>query len=240
IELKSSDLLISSIAPVVVSVGIYLCVFVYLQIAKRSECKGFYLPAMFSNAGNMALPIALLAYGEEGISSALIYMVVVGLLIFSLGIFIVTSEFGFHHLYRQYVLYATIIGLLVNFFRIGIPQQIIRGLDMIAGIPIPMLLLTLGYNLTKFTVRSLRLGLIGSFFRIGMGFLISWLCFIKILGLATVTGKTIVLLSSMPAALIVFPIAEQNGADPEVVASIIVVSTVLGLFSIPLVIWFLG
>lgn len=240
IPLASTNVLMSAIAPIVVCLGLFLCVFTFLRVTNGEKFRGLYLPAMFSNAGNIALPIALITYGEEAVASALIYMVVLGLLIFSLGIFIVSKEIGLTELLKQYVLYAIIFGFAINAFHIPIPNQINIALDMIGSMAIPMLLLTLGYNLNNFHIYSLKFAFAGSFIRIGMGFIISWIIFIKMLGLTNITGKTIVLLSSMPAAVMVYPIAEKYEANPDIVASVIVASTLISIVTIPLVICFLG
>lgn len=240
INLAFTDLLITAIAPIVVSLGTAVCVFIFLRVNREKECRGLYLATMFVNAGNIALPITLLAYGNEGVASALIYIVVLGLLIFSLGVFIASRGMGITQLLRQYVLYATILGLSFNIFQIPIPKEIYIPLDLIGSITIPMLLLTLGYNLNALHISSLKYALVGSLFRMGIGFLLSWLFFIKMLGLTSIAAKTIVLLSSMPTALVVYPIAEQYDANPDIVASVIVASTLMSIITIPLVIWFLG
>ncbi len=203
ISLASPNLLVSAMGPIVVALGMLFSVFLYLRFTNRGKLRGLYLPTMFSNAGNIALPIALLTYGNEGVASALIYMVVLGLLIYSLGIFIVSRKIGVSQLFKQYVLYAMVLGFIMNVFRVPVPNQIQITLEMLGSLAIPLLLFTLGYNLNRFHINSLKLAVAGSLFRIGIGFLLSWVMFIKILGLTSITGKTIVLLSSMPAAVMV-------------------------------------
>lgn len=240
IRFNTTDLLTAAVAPIVISLGVGLSVFIYSRLNKENAVRGLYLPTMFVNAGNVALPVVLLSYGEEAVASALIYTVVTGLLIFSVGIFIASRKIAKDEVMKQYVLYATLSGILVSTFQISIPRQIYIPIDMMGSLAIPMLLLTLGYNLNKFRITSLKSALIGSCFRIGMGFFLSWIIFVEVLGASSVTTKTIVLLSSMPAAIVVYPIAEQYDAHPDIVASVIVVSTLMSTVTIPLVLWFLG
>jgi predicted permease len=240
IEFQTTDLLAAAVAPIVISLGVGLCVYLYTRFNKGKSSRGLYLPTMFVNAGNIALPVVLLSYGEKGVASALVYTVVIGLLIFSVGILIATREVAIGRMLRQYVLYATGFGLLVNSFQISMPKQLYVPIDMMGAVAIPMLLLTLGYNLNRFHIHSIKFALIGSFFRIGVGFFLSWIIFIKVLGDTSLTAKTIVLLSSMPSAIVVYPIAEQYDANPEMVASVIVASTLISILTIPLVLWVLG
>ena len=62
-----SDVAVIAGAAVTVILGTGAISYVYLAIIKKRDLRGFYLPTMFMNSGNMSFPLALLAFGEEGL-----------------------------------------------------------------------------------------------------------------------------------------------------------------------------
>ena len=215
-------------------------VLIFLKLTDQEDMRGFYLPTMFMNAGNLAFSVLFFVYGNEALTKVVIYLVPASLLCFSLSVYIASKELKIIEVLKQPVLYAVITGVLFSIQGISVPKPIFQTMEFIGQITIPMLLLILGYSLNSLKVSSLKFALLGSFFRIGLGFLFSWIIFMLILGLKDVTGKVIVLISSMPSAIVVYPIAQQYDANPDIVASVIVASTLMSIITIPLVIWFLG
>ena len=68
--------------------------YIYLKITGRTDLKGLYLPTMFMNSGNMAFPLAFLAFGAEGLSVAVLYYVSISILVYTLGIYIAKGTGG--------------------------------------------------------------------------------------------------------------------------------------------------
>jgi malate permease and related proteins len=235
-----SDFATISFAALIIPLSTGFAVSIFLKITGKEDMRGFYLPTMFMNGGNMAFSIAYFAYGTEGLTKVIIYLIPSSLLCFSLSVYIASNKWTAVEMLKQPVIYALIIGAMVSFLKVPVNGAISQTADLIGQITIPMLLVILGYNLNNLQLNSVRLAVWGSVFRIGVGFLASWAIFVLILGLRDTTGKVIVLISSMPSALIVYPFAKKYDANPDVVASVIVASTLISIVTIPLVIWFLG
>jgi len=83
--------LLAGIAGIMSGVG--LLIWIYFSVF-RFRSRGFILPALFINAGNMGLPLALFAIGEPGLQRASICYVIMSTLQSSLGIYLVSRLAG--------------------------------------------------------------------------------------------------------------------------------------------------
>ena len=115
----------------------------------------FVLASTFPNAGNMGIPISFLAFGEEGLSVALIIFVAQGIISWPLGTLIVArgQAIGWKEPLMQVLklptLYAVPIALFIRFINFSIPSNLYRPIDMMADAAIPCMLLLLGYQLSN-------------------------------------------------------------------------------------------
>ncbi len=226
------------LSALLVVAGVGVIAHLYLRITGRTELRGFYLPTMFMNSGNMALPLALLSFGSRGLQVAILYYVSVSLLVYTLGIYMAKGGDGFREIFRLPLIYATLIGIGLSVAEIPLPSPLTVTVDMIGDATIPLMLLSLGYRLESIHARDLGMAIWGGIIRIGGGFLIS-LALVWFTGLGGVTGKIVILSSSMPSAVINFILTERYNLNPALVASVVVVSTVMSLFTTPLILAFI-
>lgn len=229
-----SDVAVIAGAAVTVILGTGAISYVYLAIIKKRDLRGFYLPAMFMNSGNMSFPLALLAFGEEGLSIAVIYYITVSLLVYSLGIYIAKGGGGLGEMFRLPLIYASIIGLAINLTNVTLPNPLQVTVDMLGAATIPLMLISLGYRLHSAKLSHFWISLAGSIIRIGGGVSIAYLIvtFFAIQGL---DAKIIILSSAMPSAVINFIISHRYNVHSDLVASTVVVSTLLSVVTTPLV-----
>ena len=103
----------------------------------------------------MGIPISFLAFGEEGLSVALIIFVAQGIISWPLGTLIVAraQTIGWKEPLIQVLklptLYAVPIALFIRFINFSIPSNLYRPIDMMADAAIPCMLLLLGYQLSN-------------------------------------------------------------------------------------------
>jgi len=139
--------------------------------------KTFMPPMMFSNTGNIGLPIAVLAFGEVALGAAVVLFSIEILLHFTLGASLLSHRFKLWSTLKSPVLLATVDGLLVNFigFELWIPE--IKTLDLLGQATISLLLFTLGVRLIVVNFDDWRLG-------------VFWCCVMSFIGLncRTVNG----------------------------------------------------
>ncbi|MBI3398909.1 MAG: AEC family transporter [Deltaproteobacteria bacterium] len=219
-----------SLAACGVVLGTGIMSFLYLRIINRKELRGFYLPIMFMNSGNMAFPLALLAFGEEGLAIAIIYYVAISILVYLLGIYIAKGQGGFSEIFKLPLIYASITGITLNLTDTVLPTPVLSTVEILGNATIPLMLVSLGYRLHSIHLTSLGISIAGALIRIGGGALIAyWLT--VIFDTDGLNQKIIILSSSMPSAVINFIVSYKY----ELVTSIISISTVLSLITTPII-----
>jgi len=202
----------------------------------RFRSRGFAMPSLFMNAGNMGLPLALFAFGEPGMQRATLLFVIITSFQYSLGIYILTGGSNWKEIFRLPLLYATIAGLSFNLGQVKIPELLFQPLALLGQSTLPLMLVGLGYRLHNF--QSLQWGhaLGGALLRIFGGFAAAWFA-VNLVGAAGVNRQVLLLYGALPAAVINFVLTEKYGQDPQLAASVVVLSTFISVFTIPVVLW---
>jgi predicted permease len=96
------------------------------------------------------------------------------------------------------------------------------------------MLVSLGYRLNS--IKSVTWGhsLVGALIRIGGGFACAYVT-VTLLEIHGVNRQVILLYGSLPSAVVNFVLTEKYGQDPELVASIVVITTLLSLGTVPVI-----
>ena len=199
---------------------------------------GFIVPVLFMNAGNMGIPLSHFAFGEPGLQRASLFFVIMSAFHYSLGVYILSGRGGWKEIFRLPLIYATLLGLSFNLGEIKVPAPIFQGLSLLGYSTIPLMLLSLGYRLHE--IRSLRWGhaLGGALIRI-VGGLAAAYATVSLLGIEGINRQMILLYGGLPSAVVNFVLTEKYSQDPELAASIIFLTTLFSLASVPLLFWFI-
>jgi hypothetical protein len=237
-ELAPTDLFMVGISVCAVIFGVGLLSYIYLGVTKQRELRGFYLPTMFMNSGNMAFPLALLAFGEEGLAVSVLYYITVGILVSSLGIYIAKGKGGLNEIFKMPLIYAAVLGVSLNLGDVKLPGPVLSTLEMLGAATIPVMQLSLGYRLYSTRFSNLGTSVAGALIRIAGGFLIAY-AVTALFGIEGVNRKVIILSSAMPSAVINFIISHKYKLHSELVASIVATSTLASLITIPILLYFL-
>jgi len=221
-------------ADVIVTFGCGLLAWLIFKI-KREKHTGLYLPVMFPNTVNIPFPIISLAYGDSGLFAATLYYIPNVILIYSLGIFIAAGRGWRENLINMLkvpTMYAAIIALLLNLNRIAVPALIMRPLDFIGSMVTPAVVLTLGYSLSRIKVTSIITTGLASLGRLGGGLAIGFLI-VYIFQMTGIIRSVVILMAAMPGAVNTYLIAAKYKNEPELVASVVFITTVVSLLLIP-------
>ena len=134
-----------------------------VALLARYKLKTFIPPMMFSNSGNMGLPLALFAFGEGAMEAAVVLFIVENTLHFSLGLKMMDWKSSiFRSLLRIPILLATLLGLAFNTLNLELPLVISTPIEMMGQIAIPLMLFALGVRLTAVDFRDWQIGLVGA------------------------------------------------------------------------------
>ena len=115
---------------------------------------------------------------------------------------------------------------------IAVPVWIGRTTTLLGDTAIPLMLLTLGASLSKMHLESLGRSVILSFVRLGLC-VSAGLLLTALLDVGGLTRKVLVLQASMPVGVLNYLVAQRYERSPEQVASLVLVSTLISLVSIP-------
>ncbi|HXV80146.1 MAG TPA: AEC family transporter [Candidatus Binatia bacterium] len=233
--LFAADLVVLFIGLVVLFAGVGLLIWLYFLIF-RFRSRGFALPVLFMNAGNMGIPLALFAFGPPGMQRATLLFVIITFFQYSLGIYILSGRGDWSEIFRLPLIYATLAGLSFNLGQVTVPELIFQPLSLLGQSTLPLMLVSLGYRLHDF--QSLQWGhaVGGALLRILGGFTAAAMA-VSLVGADGVNRQVLLLYGSLPAAVINFILTEKFSQDPNLAASIVVLSTFLSVFTIPLVLW---
>jgi malate permease and related proteins len=229
------------VSVVLVSLGCAAIGWILFKIMKTRHT-GLYLPISLPNTVNVPFPIISLAYGPAGLFVATLYYIPNLILLYSAGVYIASGKGWQENLKAMLkvpTLYTAILALLLNLFQVSVPSLIMRPLDFIGSMVVPTVVLTLGYTLSSVKITSLPVTLGASLIRLGgglaLGFLMVYL--FQITGLAR---AVVVLMSAMPAAVNTYTVAAKYKNEADLVASVVMVTTIASLVLIPFLLHILG
>jgi len=198
-----------------------------------------YLPALtFPNVGNMGLPVCLFAFGQTGFAVAMVYFIVTTTLQFIFGPAIASGKADIGAALRSPVVIACFVSLAVRFSGWAVPHWIGGIATLIGGMVIPLMLLSLGVALARFRVERIVKTFGFSCLRLGLGASAGWLVS-KGLSLPPVMTGAVVVQSSMPVAVFNYLYAEMYGNEPQEVAGMVLMSTILSMAALPVLVAFL-
>ena len=197
-----------------------------------------YLPALvFPNTGNMGLPLALLAFGEEGMALAVAYFTVCIIFQFTVGVAVSSGVTSPMALMRVPTIYAMIIALVFKVSDSTVPLWAGNTIEILSGFTIPLMLITLGISLQQLKIGDLGKSLVLALIRLLMGFAVG-LALAEVFGFDGAMKGVLILQSTLPVAVFNYLFAARYKTDPDTVAGAVVLSTVLSFATLPVLMWF--
>lgn len=193
----------------------------------------YLAPMIFGNTGNLGLPLALFAFGPEGLSLAVVVFAVTAVWSFTLGVWLVSAESSLKAIFREPLVGATILGALFLWQGWSIPEPLFNALDLIGQMAIPMMLITLGVAVARLRPTKLPRAVVLSIVKViacaGLTYGVA-----LALGLSDMASAVLILQMSTPVAVTSYLLAEKYGADSASVAGLVVVSTLLSVAYLPI------
>ncbi len=198
-----------------------------------------FVPSMmFNNCGNMGLPLAVLAFGEEALSAAVVLFLASNLLHFTLGTYIVGGKISWWNLLKMPVNIATIIGLVISFTHWEMPEVIHIPVQMLSQVAIPLMLISLGVRMTTVDLSAWRLGFIGAILCPLFSVLIAFFLLL-FMPIEPVQRVQLLMFATLPPAVLNYMFAEKYNQQPTEVASMVVVGNALSLFTLAMMLLYL-
>lgn len=190
-------------------------------------------PMMFSNSVNLGVPVAVLAFGDRALQPAIVLFLISSLLHYSYGLWLLDHQARVSQMWRVPSLLAMLAGIAVSLLGIQVWQPAVTALRMLGDICIPLMLFALGVRLTDISFRGWSIGVISGLVRPAAGMLLSW-AVAELLGMQGFEKSLLVIYGALPPAVMNYIFAERYNADPDRVASIVLIGNLLSLVILPL------
>ena len=195
-------------------------------------------PLILPNTGNMGIPICLFAYGTAGLGVASAIASVIILLHFTLGVLLAKKSFSFEILIKNMPIYGIIVSVIFLYFEWDVPGYLENTTFLLTYATIFLVLMSLGIALSRLKVVSWTHASILGAVRVIIGPLIGF-GLIKFLNLNGFAAGVLLIQSCMPSAVLTYLVGSMYSEKRVVdsVASVIVTSTVMSFFTIPIVVY---
>ena len=198
-----------------------------------AQAKTLVPPMMFNNSGNIGLPLAVLAWGEEALAAAVILFMVENTLHFSFGARLLDPKTRILTLWRIPVVFAAIAGLTVAVLKIPVWQPLVLAIKMLGDVSVPLLLFSLGVRMTDVSFGEWKLSLGSALLRPLAGMAMAY-GMILLLGLEGRDAAMLLVFGALPPAVLNFLFAERYKQEPQRVASIVLIGNLAALIFLPL------
>ncbi|MDY6840336.1 MAG: AEC family transporter [Pseudomonadota bacterium] len=200
----------------------------------KLNLKTFLPPMMFSNTGNMGIPVLVLAFGETALPVAIVLFVVEMMLHFSVGLYMLDPHTSIVKRLKLPILFASIAGLSVNLGGVPLPDWLLESMNMLGGVCIPLMLFTLGVRMLEIDFSDWKLGVLGAIACPASGLILAW-PMIAVLDLPGLQVAALWVFAALPPAVVNYVVAEQYQQEPHKVASLVLLSNLGSLVVMPAV-----
>lgn len=204
-----------------------------LVVVLRLKSQTYSAPMIFGNTGNLGLPLALFAFGETGLSYAIIVFAIMAIWSFTFGIWLVAGAGSLGKVLREPLVGATILGAIFLWQDWETPLFVTNTLSLLGQIAIPLMLITLGVAVARLKPGGMVRAIALSFVKLLICTAIAWTA-AEYFELERIAFGVLVLQVATPVAVTSYMLAEKYGADSDEVAGLVVASTLMSVAALPL------
>ena len=192
----------------------------------------YWAPLIFGNTGNLGLPLAMFAFGEVGLGYAVIVFAVMAVGSFSIGVWMVSGGGSLNKVFKEPMVWATLLGALFLIQGWQTPKWVTNTLELTGQMAIPLMLITLGVALARLKMKMISRAIILSILKLIASIGVAWIVGIYF-ELNDVAFAVLVMQIATPVAVTSYLLAQKYGADANEVAGLVIASTVLSVFALP-------
>ncbi|MEM6594177.1 MAG: AEC family transporter [Pseudomonadota bacterium] len=204
----------------------------------RLEVRTFLAPLIFGNTGNLGLPLALFAFGAEGLGYAVVIFAIMGIYSFTYGVWLVSGGGDLRKVVQEPLVGATLLGALFLWQDWQTPRFLTNTIELVGQMAIPLMLITLGVAVARLRPAAVGQAVVLSAIKVLICAAAAWGAG-TYFDLPDVALAVLILQATTPVAVTSYLLAAKYEADSEPVAGLVVVSTVMSVSFIPLILAFL-
>ena len=223
-----SNLFLSSL---IAYIGLTFIFRITVKILKLNMAT-YWAPLIFGNTGNLGLPLAMFAFGEVGLGYAVIVFAVMAVGSFSIGVWMVSGGGSLNKVFKEPMVWATLLGALFLIQGWQTPKWVTNTLELTGQMAIPLMLITLGVALARLKMKMISRAIILSILKLIVSIGVAWIIGIYF-ELNDIAFAVLVMQIATPVAVTSYLLAQKYGADANEVAGLVIASTVLSVFALP-------
>jgi len=211
-------------------------------IGARGSSRGAYaFGAIFSNCAFMGYPVVEALLGKDAIFAASVANIPFQMLAFSVGPYMLASAAGEKprlslSSFVTPAAIASVVGFALFIWRVALPAPLGSALSLLGDTTTPISMILIGSIIARMefkkAVGDIRLYL-ASIYRLAL-LPMAFFVLLRALGLKGLLLSLPVVLAAMPVAANSAILAEAYGGDAETASSLVLVSTLLSLVTIPI------
>jgi len=191
------------------------------------------LARLLGMAPKTLVPLMLLTFGEQALGAAVVLMLVVTVLQFSVGIWLLSGRFQASMLWREPLLAAAAAGIFVSLSGLTVWPPLMVAVKLLGDISIGLMIFSLGVRLSTAQLGAWRIGAVGAVVTPVTGMLVAWGVGL-LANLSPTEQAMLFVFGALPPAVSCFIFAERYSQEPAKVASIVIIGNTAALFFIPL------
>lgn len=203
-----------------------------------------HFASVFTNTGYIGFPVLNAIYGPEGVVYGSIFNMFFVIFVWTYGIMLFKGHIKKEELKKEIIttlinpsIIAVIIGVTIVMTDIKIPQILFRGINSVGNISAPLSMIIIGAIFSNggfgnsFKDWSLYYGLV-----IKMVIIPLTLILLSKTVESTIVINSIIIIASMPAAIMTSIFAENYNKEKSFALVIVLMTTLLSIFTIPILI----
>ena len=249
----NSSLTLLNKAPLLVLIGVIVPLFGFLVSpplmkmlhVPQEQKSAFHFSIMYGNTAFLGIPISGFLFGSEGAFYAVMYNFGVSLVIFSIGLWVLSSgnSNSIKSLLENPMMWSMLAGIVLAVLGFHFPQWIDQPLATLSNLTLPIALLVAGAQIGS--IRFVKNGYTPHMIVVSLSHLVVvpglLIILFGLLGWISPEHKVMILESAMPVGISSTIFAKNYAADSNFTAIATLWTTVLSLITLPLISWlFLG
>lgn len=209
---------------------------------KKDKRTILHFSNIFTNTGYIGFPILNAMYGAEAVIYGSVFNMFFVIFLWTYGIFLFTGSIDRDNLKKELLnilfnpsILAVALGMLIMIFDIVIPELLLNTIRSVGNITGPLSMIIVGATLAKVEFKNSLKDLsiyYGMAIRLIIIPLVIYLISILI-GDRGIVSNAVIVMSAMPAAAMTSILAENYELEAEYAATMVLMTTVFALFTIP-------
>ena len=234
-------------AAMILHLGCFFLGLLVVRILRIPDGKqGCYVyTVMFSNNGFMGLPLALSIYGSEGLLLTTLANVVTNLLIFSVGVKILTKgvpdadPISIRKMFLTPINVSVVLGFIFYLAKIPIPEVAGDLLDYLANISSGLSMIVVGLSLSRWLIRDVfadwKMFVLAAVRLLAVPLLVIAVLAVLPIQMSPLMRSILILTSALPASAAQSMIVEQYHGDTRSSGQSVFLSTLFSVVTVPVI-----